>query len=108
MMDLAKLRVKIISELDIETLRNMALLLTKCLGRDGSGDGYCVINDHNTELYMYSGSRENCIAFIEGYDSAPQTDSGCFDVSVNCVCVDTQSKTIVIPEDRFGEHLCGN
>lgn len=104
-MDLGILKIKIAREADIETLRNMAQLLVQCLAPDKAGGGYCVVNDHNPPHAMYTGSRENCIAFVEGYDTAPLTDGGCFDHSVNCVCVDTPSCMIVIPEERFGESL---
>ncbi len=104
-MNLDILRVRLRDESDIERLRDMAMTLVKCIGNDSAGGGYRVVNDHNPPYALYTGSRENCCAFIEGYDSAPLTDVGCFDHSVNCVCVDTPSCMIVIPEQRFGESL---
>lgn len=97
------LGLKIKKETSIEELREMALVIIKCIGNDTAGSGYCVVNDHNPPHALYHGSRENCIAFIEGYDAAPGTDIG--DPSTNCICVDTPSCTIVIPEERFGESL---
>ena len=92
-------------ETDMEKLREYAQLLTKVLGEDRHGDGWCVVNDHNRPYSMYAGSREECVAFIEGYDSAPKDDRACFDKSVLCVCVYVPSKPIVLPEDRLGETL---
>lgn len=107
-MNLEILRIKISRETDIETLRKMSHLLVSCIGPDKVGGGYVVVNDHNASSTMYTGSRENCIAFIEGYNAAPLTDEGCFDPSVNCVCMDTPSLVIVIPEERLGESLANN
>jgi len=104
-MKLEILRLKIAHETDMEKLREYAQLLTKVLGADRHGGGWCVVNDHNRPYSLYDGSREECVAFIEGYDSAPAGGQGCFDRSVLCVCVDVPSKPIVIPEDRFGELL---
>ena len=104
-MNLELLRQNISFQTETERLREIAYLLVKCIASDSTGGGYCVVNDHNPPYSMYSGSREHCIAFIEGYDAAPLTDVGCFDHSVLCVCVDAPSRPIVIPEERFGEFL---
>lgn len=100
-MDLAILRFKIREETDIEKLRSTAQLLTKMIGPDCSDAGYCVVSEYNPKYSMHHGSRENCIAFIAGYDMATWPDHKL------CVCVDTPSHTIVIPEERFGESLAG-
>ena len=104
-MDLSILRLNIGKETNIEKLREMAIILVKCIATDNPGGGYCVVNDNNPPYSLYTGSRQNCIAFIRGYESAPSTDVGVFDHSVNCVCVDSRPPVIVIPEDRFGEVL---
>jgi hypothetical protein len=97
-MDLAILRLKIRDETDIEKLRSMAQLLTTV--NDSSGAGYCVVSEYNPKYSMYSGSRENCFAYIAGYEQ-----HGRWPDHKLCICVDTPSHTIVIPEERFGESL---
>ena len=97
-MDVNLLLQKYTSEEDIVKLRAGLVLLIKCLKHDQAGSGYCVVNEHNQVTY-YWGSRENCVAFAEGYSE------GYSGRSSMCVCVDTLSKTIVIPEERFGEEL---
>lgn len=105
-MKLDVLRVKIEHEHDIEKLREYARLLTKMVCSDvHTGGGYCVVNDHNRQYPIYHGSRESCIAFIEGYEAVPESDMACFDHSTLCVCVDVPSQMVVIPEERFGEEL---
>jgi len=104
-MDLAMLYRKFSKETDHIELQKCLFLLVKCLQHDSKGCGYCVMNDHNPQNTLYEGSREQCVAFIEGYKAAPLTDVGCFDDSVLCVCGDTPSRMIVIPEERFGEEL---
>lgn len=106
-MDVAMVRLRIDQALqrgDVVWLANTANILTKTIV-DKKGGGYVVVNDHNRGYGLYYGSREECVAFIEGYDSAPPDDQSCFDNSVLCVCVDVPSMGVVIPEDRFGEQL---
>lgn len=97
--DLLKLRLNILSEKDPEKLRDIALLLTQCIGADGKKDGYCVVDSQSPPHHLYDGSRENCVAFIEGFELS----GGC--IPNFCVCVDTDSVMIVLPEERFGERL---
>ena len=73
-MDLLRLRLRVDKETDIERLRNCAQLIIKCMVNDNTGGGYCVVNEHNPPHSLYEGSRENCIAFIEGYGAAPLSD----------------------------------
>ncbi len=107
-MNLDILRYNLRNTTDIEVLRERAILLTTLIGSNGGSGGYCVVNDHNPPYSLHNGTRENCLAFIDGYESAPTTDVGCFDTSVLCVCVDVPSRMIVVPEERFGEALCGS
>jgi len=99
-MQLDILNIKVQKEQDIETLRNTAFLLIKCLQSDKSGRGYCVVIDQNPHITLYEGGRENCISFVKGLNVADA-----FDGKSLCICVDTPSRMIVIPEDRFGEKL---
>jgi len=105
-MDFSKLLLKYSKEQDVEALRNAISLLVKCQTNGRKDSGYCVVNDHFTSHTYYYGGRASCVAFVDGYEAAPRTDEGCFDSSVMCVCVDTPSRMIVIPEERFGEELC--
>ena len=79
-MDLLRLRLRIEKEADIEKLRNSAQLIIKCMVNDRTGGGYCVVNDDNPPHSLYNGSRENCTAFIEGYEAAPSRTSGALTV----------------------------
>lgn len=106
-MKLDVLRQKIAQEHDIEKIRQYAQLLTKMIAPNFSTGGYCVVNDRNRGYPLFHGSRETCVAYIEGYEAAPGSDVSCFDNSTLCVCVDVPSQTIVIPEERFGEELPG-
>ena len=104
-MNLELILLKCLKEQDTESLRSTVVSLVKCLSSDRKDSGYCVVNDHFTSHTYYYGGRENCVAFVEGYESAPVPDEGTGG-SILCVCVDTPSRMIVIPEERFGEQLC--
>jgi hypothetical protein len=105
-MQLDLIRLKAEHEKDIEALRNMVFTLIKCLGPDSHDEGYCVVNDRNPLNPLHYCSREQCIAFIKGYEAASTGyPSLTEDDSELCVCVNTPSLMIVIPEKRLGEPL---
>lgn len=62
------------------------------------GSGWMVSDRRSPNYVPYRGSREQCIAFYEGYQ---QTDY--YEDLV--VCVDSEKPVIVWPEELFGEHL---
>lgn len=66
-------------------------------------EGYCVKYSHNTDWHPFSGTRDECIAFVRGYERADRSmndDGGWF-----AVCVDVPSLPVVWPDDKIGQML---
>lgn len=107
-MDPAMVRVRI-DELfrkgDLQALRDLAVLLTKCIPSSSNRGGYNVRDSGAPQYEIYSGSREECVAYATGYEDAPCTDVGVFDPVRMCVCVAGREALVVWPEERFGECL---
>jgi hypothetical protein len=93
--------MKLREEQDIEVLRRMAFQLETCV----DGNGYCVVDDSQPERILFEGERCCCVAFVNGYNTCPGNDASVFDDSMLCVCLNTPTRSVVIPEDRFGEWL---
>jgi hypothetical protein len=94
MLDDFRMRIK--ECVDIEALRNIAMLLVKLIPNECKGAGYIVVSeDDDPPRVMFTGSREQAVAYKLGSEEAANYNL--------VVCVDSENFMIIIPEDRFGE-----
>lgn len=90
---------------DFKRLAEIARVLVKCIPNQKIPAFEVIISDHPTHVY-FSGTREECLAYMEGYLQAPQNDQSCFDKSVMCACLpfygsDNKVYKIVVHPEQF-------
>lgn len=92
---------------DFKRLAEIARVLVKCIPNQKIPAFEVLISDQPERVY-FSGTREECMAYAEGYSQAPQNDQSCFDKSVMCICLPFNGKdnrvfkVVVNPENLTG------
>jgi len=111
-MELLVIKQKIADALkrnDLNAMWHLACTCCTCISNTITADGGYIVVEYSDDSTRWSdkfyGSREDCIAYVKGYQDAPSNDRSWEDPSTLCICVQGDCRMIVIPEKRFGEFI---